>query len=205
VAALVFALAAQVCTWSFVSPPTVQRTSEDVASPAPRSLGTQDEFYIVEEPVEPVGPLEQWWAERMIPEIGLWLIGLRNAAREVVMGADKVADDIEQALSGPPPAYELAGSRRALLSPREAVEDALQPMTRLYMKYRETIKPRCQLCTVFIRNGRLWRTCKIKRHKARQPGFGTNCMEAIHKYRRSHKMRNPGRQKRVPKGMFQKL
>eukprot|EP00913_Durusdinium_trenchii_P027663 g25944.t1 len=47
----------------------------------------------------------------------------------------------------------------------------IEPLTRLYMRYRTAMFPRCKDCLIRVRFGRLWRTCKIRRHKARQPGM----------------------------------
>eukprot|EP00931_Biecheleriopsis_adriatica_P066994 TRINITY_DN411_c0_g2_i1.p1 TRINITY_DN411_c0_g2~~TRINITY_DN411_c0_g2_i1.p1 ORF type:complete len:197 (+),score=46.10 TRINITY_DN411_c0_g2_i1:52-642(+) len=54
---------------------------------------------------------------------------------------------------------------------KDALQQVIEPLTKLFMRYRRTIYPRCEECKIIVRFGRLWRTCRVRRHKTRQPGI----------------------------------
>eukprot|EP00438_Fugacium_kawagutii_P036270 Skav218318 [mRNA] locus=scaffold2239:82197:98889:+ [translate_table: standard] len=56
---------------------------------------------------------------------------------------------------------------------KDGMSQVIEPLTKLYMKYRTSIYPRCKECQIIVRFGKPWRTCRIRRHKARQPGITT--------------------------------
>ncbi|CAJ1376430.1 unnamed protein product [Effrenium voratum] len=56
---------------------------------------------------------------------------------------------------------------------RDFKQAIIEPLTRLYMKYRTAVYPRCKDCRIIVRYGRLWRLCRVRRHKLRQPGITT--------------------------------
>ncbi|CAJ1348171.1 unnamed protein product [Effrenium voratum] len=58
-------------------------------------------------------------------------------------------------------------------APKDFKQAIIEPLTRLYMKYRTAVYPRCKDCRIIVRYGRLWRLCRVRRHKLRQPGITT--------------------------------
>lgn len=53
---------------------------------------------------------------------------------------------------------------------KDGMQQVIEPLTKLYMKYRTAIYPRCKECQIIVRFGKMWRTCRVRRHKARQIG-----------------------------------
>eukprot|EP00930_Biecheleria_cincta_P103899 TRINITY_DN96010_c0_g1_i1.p1 TRINITY_DN96010_c0_g1~~TRINITY_DN96010_c0_g1_i1.p1 ORF type:complete len:190 (-),score=37.79 TRINITY_DN96010_c0_g1_i1:120-689(-) len=64
----------------------------------------------------------------------------------------------------------LAAGSAPLPQQKDPVQQIIEPLTQLFMRYRAAIYPRCTKCKIVIRWGKLWRTCEVKKHKARQPG-----------------------------------
>eukprot|EP00440_Ansanella_granifera_P025729 gb/GFBE01027939.1/.p1 GENE.gb/GFBE01027939.1/~~gb/GFBE01027939.1/.p1 ORF type:complete len:190 (+),score=51.60 gb/GFBE01027939.1/:1-570(+) len=54
---------------------------------------------------------------------------------------------------------------------KDPVQQIIEPLTKLFMRYRVSMYPRCKDCQIVLRWGKLWRTCPIRKHKARQPGI----------------------------------
>lgn len=116
-----------------------------------------------------------WWERAAAVDAALFGVQLRDGAEGVYRTMDELLDALNGVLSGPdwgPELVPVAAGAATLPVPRDLLSEVLQPVTKLFMQYRNSIKPRCKDCEVFIRFGRLWRTCKtVKKHKARQPGI----------------------------------
>ena len=67
-------------------------------------------------------------------------------------------------------------------APKDGMSHIIEPLTKLYMKYRTCIYPRCKECQIIVRFGKMWRTCRIRRHNARQPGI-TTFKKRMNKYK----------------------
>lgn len=65
----------------------------------------------------------------------------------------------------------LAAGSAPLPQQKDPAQQIIEPLTQLFMRYRAAIFPRCIKCKIVIRWGKLWRTCEVRKHKARQPGL----------------------------------
>jgi len=110
------------------------------------------------------------WAEaRSQAEALLMGMKLRNGAEELLENAARNLQSLDEALGHATKPVLIDG---ASLEPQKPslLEKVLQPLTKLFMRYNFSIKPRCTECKITVRFGRLTRVCKVRRHKARQPG-----------------------------------
>uniref|UniRef100_A0A7S4RNM0 Ribosomal protein n=1 Tax=Alexandrium monilatum TaxID=311494 RepID=A0A7S4RNM0_9DINO len=127
--------------------------------------------------------LAQWWEETAsvdLPLLGAKLRrgmdqGVRGAA-EALAGIDKVVRGLDQN----PQLLPVGAGQSPEAS--DAASAILEPVTKLYMKYMHSIKPRCKDCQLVIRWGRVWRLCKTRRHLARQPGT-SHYKRKIHRHK----------------------
>eukprot|EP00929_Paragymnodinium_shiwhaense_P050777 TRINITY_DN25579_c0_g4_i2.p1 TRINITY_DN25579_c0_g4~~TRINITY_DN25579_c0_g4_i2.p1 ORF type:complete len:197 (-),score=45.09 TRINITY_DN25579_c0_g4_i2:162-752(-) len=154
------AAVAQVCAYTFVPAPSPAVSASD-------SCGDVD-----------LGPLDkavQWGSQLQMQAEDAMYFAAEEAALaldEALEGDDNLADELVHVpISG------------AALPQKNLLETVLEPLTKLYMKYRFSIKPRCKDCVITSRGGRLWRKCKIRRHKARQPGNWDQSRPVVRKFK----------------------
>mmetsp|Transcript_4085 Transcript_4085/g.7446 ORF Transcript_4085/g.7446 Transcript_4085/m.7446 type:complete len:181 (-) Transcript_4085:129-671(-) len=119
-------------------------------------------------PVAPNAPMAK-------EDTTLW-DGLQECVEDGLDGAMTAAEDFFSSadeLIGPSLNPQLLPAGSVPAPKEEGLSHIIEPLTKLYMRYRTAIFPRCKECKIIVRFGRLWRTCRIRRHKARQPGITT--------------------------------
>ncbi|CAE7314787.1 RGLG2 [Symbiodinium natans] len=99
---------------------------------------------------------------------------IQDCLEDGLDGALTAAEDFFNAadgLVGPSPNPQLLPAGSAPLPKKDGLQQVIEPLTKLYMRYRTAIYPRCKECQIIVRFGKLWRTCRVRRHKQRQPGI----------------------------------
>eukprot|EP00929_Paragymnodinium_shiwhaense_P050772 TRINITY_DN25579_c0_g1_i1.p1 TRINITY_DN25579_c0_g1~~TRINITY_DN25579_c0_g1_i1.p1 ORF type:complete len:197 (-),score=31.87 TRINITY_DN25579_c0_g1_i1:119-709(-) len=159
------AVAAHVCAYTFVPAPS------PAVSLASAAAGDSCEFDL--------GPLDKavrWGSElQRQAEDTMYL-----AAEEAVLAFDEALGSDDEDLADELVHVPISGPA---LPQKNLIDTVLEPLTKLYMKYRFSIKPRCKDCVITSRGGRLWRKCKIRRHKARQPGNWDQSRPVVRKFK----------------------
>jgi len=113
-----------------------------------------------------VGPFE-WCQRSAAADAAIWAMRLKQGLNDGMKAADNAVASLDHGTRPVPITGHLDMMKKD--SPLSA---AIEPLTKLFMKYRNSIKPRCKSCQIVVRFGRLLRTCTAeKRHKARQPGM----------------------------------
>jgi len=120
--------------------------------------------------------------------------GLQDCLEDGVDGALTAVEDFFSSadeLVGPSLNPQLLPAAGAPAPKKDGLQQVIEPLTKLYMRYRTAIYPRCKECKIIVRFGKLWRTCRIRRHKQRQPGI-TTFKKRMNKYQ-GWKQSSPGR------------
>mmetsp|Transcript_1973 Transcript_1973/g.3609 ORF Transcript_1973/g.3609 Transcript_1973/m.3609 type:complete len:196 (-) Transcript_1973:117-704(-) len=95
------------------------------------------------------------------------------AVDESVQRASRALNTFDRSMWGPGPGFgtnPVLAEGISMQPPKPGLDAVLAPVTKLFYKYMFSIKPRCALCRIVVRHGKLVRICPVRRHKARQPG-----------------------------------
>mmetsp|Transcript_45454 Transcript_45454/g.114433 ORF Transcript_45454/g.114433 Transcript_45454/m.114433 type:complete len:214 (+) Transcript_45454:108-749(+) len=113
----------------------------------------------------------EWLQHSAAAELGLMALKLRSSAGDAAQASQQLLDLLQDGALTPGMKPVPVAGALSEPQPRNLLEEVLQPVTKFFMKYKWSIKPRCKECRIVHRYGRIWRLCDAApRHKARQPG-----------------------------------
>mmetsp|Transcript_45456 Transcript_45456/g.114438 ORF Transcript_45456/g.114438 Transcript_45456/m.114438 type:complete len:204 (+) Transcript_45456:73-684(+) len=147
---------------TFVMPPPME--AQPMAEAAPRAIAaaSADDTLGMD--------AAEWWQHSVAAELGMLAMKVRRGADDAAQASEQLLNLLQDGALTPGMKPVPVGGA-PMPQPRNLLEEVLQPVTKFFMKYKWSIKPRCKECRIVHRYGRIWRLCDAApRHKARQPG-----------------------------------